>query len=174
MVEPNFSWCRLVFPRFFLSFSKLELVASVSAAGLFRPAAPEVKQLPILASAVKNMPNITVARATRRDCDQIFELVNLAFKPEIGKTGIAYRKCDKYRLKDSARKHLEDMWVVKDNRKVSFIVKQKNSASRHSPQNHSCTAHKLKRHSILACFNLLMRNHPSRKGIRKVWMISCY
>ena len=63
---------------------------------------------------------ITVSRATRRDCDQIFELVNLAFKPEIGKTGIAYRKCDKYRLKDSARKHLEDMWVVKDNRKVSY------------------------------------------------------
>lgn len=37
------------------------------------------------------MPNVTVARATRRDCDQIFELVNLAFKKEIGKTGIAYR-----------------------------------------------------------------------------------
>jgi hypothetical protein len=62
---------------------------------------------------------VTVARASRRDCDQIFELVNLAFKMEIGKSGIAYRKCDKYRLKDSARKQLEDMWVVKDNRKVS-------------------------------------------------------
>ena len=69
-----------------------------------------------------NIPRIAVSRATRRDCDQIFELVNLAFKPEIGKTGIAYRKCDKYRLKDSARKHLEDMWVVKDNRKVCFQI----------------------------------------------------
>jgi len=68
-------------------------------------------------------PHITVSRATRRDCDQIFELVNLAFKPEIGKTGIAYRKCDKYRLKDSARKHLEDMWVVKDNRKILGCVR---------------------------------------------------
>ena len=68
------------------------------------------------------MSNITVSRATRRDCDQIFELVNLAFKPEIGKTGIAYRKCDKYRLKDSARKHLEDMWVVRDNRKVIYLI----------------------------------------------------
>ena len=67
-------------------------------------------------------PHITVSRATRRDCDQIFELVNLAFKPEIGKTGIAYRKCDKYRLKDSARKHLEDMWVIKDNRKVRNLL----------------------------------------------------
>ena len=68
------------------------------------------------------IPRINVSRATRRDCDQIFELVNLAFKPEIGKSGIAYRKCDKYRLKDSARKHLEDMWVVKDGRKVCLFV----------------------------------------------------
>jgi len=66
---------------------------------------------------------INVCRATRRDCDQIFELVNLAFKPEIGKSGIAYRKCDKYRLKDSARKHLEDMWVVKDGRKILGCVR---------------------------------------------------
>ena len=63
-------------------------------------------------------PPRTVAKAQRKDCDQIFELINLAFKCEIGKTGIAYRKCDKYRLKDSARKHLEDMWVVKENRRV--------------------------------------------------------
>ena len=67
------------------------------------------------------MPHTYVTRATRRDCDQIFELVNLAFKCEIGKTGVAYRKCDKYRLKDSARKHLEDMWVVKENRKVRKV-----------------------------------------------------
>ena len=75
---------------------------------------------------------INVCRATRRDCDQIFELVNLAFKPEIGKSGIAYRKCDKYRLKDSARKHLEDMWVVKDGRKVCFnlfVIKENETAN---------------------------------------------
>ena len=63
-------------------------------------------------------PPRTVAKAARKDCDQIFELINIAFKCEIGKSGIAYRKCDKYRLKDSARKHLEDMWVVKENRRV--------------------------------------------------------
>ena len=63
-------------------------------------------------------PPRTVAKAQRKDCDQIFELINAAFKIEIGKTGIAYRKCDKYRLKDSARKHLEDMWVVKESRRV--------------------------------------------------------
>ena len=64
-------------------------------------------------------PPRPVAKANRKDCDQIFELINLAFKCEIGKSGIAYRKCDKYRLKDAARKHLEDMWVVKEGRKVS-------------------------------------------------------
>ena len=63
-------------------------------------------------------PPRTVAKAQRKDCDQIFELVNAAFKPEIGKTGIAYRKCDKYRLKDATRKHLDDMWVVKEGRRV--------------------------------------------------------
>ena len=66
-------------------------------------------------------PPRTVAKAQRKDCDQIFELINAAFKIEIGKTGIAYRKCDKYRLKDSARKHLEDMWVVKESRRVRFL-----------------------------------------------------
>ena len=64
------------------------------------------------------MPHVTVNRATRRDCDQIFDLVNKAFKMEIGKSGTAYRKCDKYRLKDSTRKHLEDMWVAREGRKV--------------------------------------------------------
>ena len=64
------------------------------------------------------MPNVLVTRAQRKECDQIFELVNQAFKPEIGKSGLAYKKCDKYRLKDEARKHLDDMWVVKDGRKV--------------------------------------------------------
>lgn len=63
-------------------------------------------------------PPRTVAKAQRKDCDQIFELINAAFKCEIGKSGIAYRKCDKYRLKDSARKQLEDMWVVKESRRV--------------------------------------------------------
>ena len=63
-------------------------------------------------------PPRSVAKAQRKDCDQIFELINIAFKCEIGKQGIAYRKCDKYRLKDSARKHLEDMWVVKESRRV--------------------------------------------------------
>ena len=57
-------------------------------------------------------PPRTVAKAQRKDCDQIFDLINIAFKCEIGKAGIAYRKCDKYRLKDSARKHLEYMCVV--------------------------------------------------------------
>ena len=63
-------------------------------------------------------PPRSVSKAQRKDCDQIFELINVAFKCEIGKQGIAYRKCDKYRLKDSARKHLEDMWVVKESRRV--------------------------------------------------------
>ena len=86
-------------------------------------------------------PRVTVCRATRRDCDQIFELVNLAFKPEIGKSGIAYRKCDKYRLKDSARKHLEDMWVIKDGRKVNskisiylFLKSPNSTSSIYQPQ----------------------------------------
>ena len=65
--------------------------------------------------------NAIVVKANRKDLDEIYDLVNLAFKLEIGKSGIAYRKCDKYRLKDSARKHIDDMWVVKENRKV--IVK---------------------------------------------------
>ena len=62
--------------------------------------------------------NVIVVKANRKDLDEIYDLVNLAFKLEIGKSGIAYRKCDKYRLKDSARKHIDDMWVVKENRKV--------------------------------------------------------
>ena len=62
--------------------------------------------------------NVIVVKANRKDLDEIYDLVNLAFKLEIGKSGIAYRKCDKYRLKDSARKHIDDMWVVKGNRKV--------------------------------------------------------
>lgn len=62
------------------------------------------------------MPLVT--RAQRKECDQIFELVNQAFKIEIGKSGLAYKKCDKYRLKDEARKHLDDMFVVKEGRKV--------------------------------------------------------
>jgi len=66
-------------------------------------------------------PPRTVAKAQRKDCDQIFELINAAFKCEIGKSGVAYRKCDKYRLKDSARKHLEDMWVVKESRRVGYL-----------------------------------------------------
>ena len=70
---------------------------------------------------------VSVSRASRRDCDQIFELVNLAFKCEIGKSGFAYRKCDKYRLKDSARKHLEDMWVIKDGRKVRLYARESRS-----------------------------------------------
>ena len=62
--------------------------------------------------------NAIVVKANRKDLDEIYDLVNLAFKLEIGKSRIAYRKCDKYRLKDSARKHIDDMWVVKENRKV--------------------------------------------------------
>jgi hypothetical protein len=37
---------------------------------------------------------------------------------EIGKSGLAYRKCDKYKLKDQTRKHLDDMWVAREGRKV--------------------------------------------------------
>ena len=76
------------------------------------------KFTPKSATSEYSGPPRTVAKAQRKDCDQIFELINCAFKCEIGKTGIAYRKCDKYRLKDSARKHLEDMWVVKESRRV--------------------------------------------------------
>ena len=68
-------------------------------------------------------PPRVVSKASRKDCDQIHELVNQAFKVEIGKAGIAYKKCDKYRLKDAARKHLDDMWVVKEGRKVCDYYK---------------------------------------------------
>ena len=77
--------------------------------------------LPKTGEKKDNWPPRTVAKANRKDCDQIFDLINLAFKCEIGKSGIAYRKCDKYRLKDAARKHIEDMWVVKEGRKVNDI-----------------------------------------------------
>ena len=66
------------------------------------------------------MPNTYVAKAMKQDRDQIFDLVNEAFKCEVGKSGIAYRKVNKYQMRDSARKHLEDMWVIKENRKVSM------------------------------------------------------
>ena len=86
---------------------------------LFNVVATNVGTFPVGSFPSKDKaPPRTVAKANRKDCDQIFELVNLAFKCEIGKTGISYKKCDKYRLKDSARKHLDDMWVVKENRKV--------------------------------------------------------
>lgn len=62
-------------------------------------------------------------RATRRDLDQIFDLVNLSFKMEIGKSGLAYRKCDKYKLKDQTRKHLDDMWVAREGRKIVGCVR---------------------------------------------------
>jgi hypothetical protein len=41
---------------------------------------------------------------------------------EIGKSGLAYRKCDKYKLKDQTRKHLDDMWVAREGRKVNVFV----------------------------------------------------
>ena len=53
---------------------------------------------------------------------QIFDLVNSAFKMEIGKSGLAYRKCDKYKLKDQTRKHLDDMWVAREGRKVTLAT----------------------------------------------------
>ena len=67
------------------------------------------------------MVNTIIQRAQRKDCDQIFALVNEAFELEIGDSGIAYRKCNKYTLKDHTRKHLEDMWVIRDGRKVSSL-----------------------------------------------------
>ena len=67
------------------------------------------------------MVNTIIQKAQRKDCDQIFALVNEAFEPEIGDSGIAYRKCNKYTLKDHTRKHLEDMWVIRDGRKVSSL-----------------------------------------------------
>ncbi len=60
-----------------------------------------------------------VTRANRRDCDAIFNLVNEAYKVEIGESGVAYKNCDKYRLKDQARKQLPDMLVLRDHRRAS-------------------------------------------------------
>ena len=59
-----------------------------------------------------------IARATRKDIDQIFFLVNEAFKPELGNEGIAYRATEKYVLKDQCRKHISDMIVLRDHKQV--------------------------------------------------------
>lgn len=59
-----------------------------------------------------------VTRAVRRDVDQIFYLVNEAYKIEMGDEGIAYRNGEKYHLKDQTRKHIADMLVLRDHKQV--------------------------------------------------------
>ena len=60
----------------------------------------------------------TIGRAMRQDCDQVYELVNLAFEFETGDSGVAFRTGKKFRLKDIARKNLEEMFLLRINRKV--------------------------------------------------------
>ena len=59
-----------------------------------------------------------ISKASRRDLDNVFDLVNETFKMEVGDEGVAYRNCERYELKDHARKHLNDMLVLKDHRRV--------------------------------------------------------
>ncbi|CAF2742990.1 unnamed protein product [Lepeophtheirus salmonis] len=61
------------------------------------------------------MPKAHLGRASRQDTDQIYELVNSTFAFEIGETGISYRLGNKYLLRDTARKNLEDMIVTSHN-----------------------------------------------------------
>uniref|UniRef100_A0A0K2U1T9 N-acetyltransferase domain-containing protein n=1 Tax=Lepeophtheirus salmonis TaxID=72036 RepID=A0A0K2U1T9_LEPSM len=69
------------------------------------------------------MPKAHLGRASRQDTDQIYELVNSTFAFEIGETGISYRLGNKYLLRDTARKNLEDMIVLRINRKIIGCVK---------------------------------------------------
>ncbi len=60
-----------------------------------------------------------IAKATRRDLGNVFDLVNKAYELEIGEDGIAYKNCNKYRLKDQARKQLGDMILIRNHRQAS-------------------------------------------------------
>ena len=71
-----------------------------------------------LLSSALPPPNVTVSRASRRDTDQIFEVVNAAFKVEVGNEGLAYRSQDRFGLKDHVRKCLDDLIVIKDQKRV--------------------------------------------------------
>ncbi len=66
-----------------------------------------------------------LCKATKRDLSAVFELVNAAYKVEIGSTGVAYKNCDKYRLRDQTRKQLDDMLLIRNHRQVCFFFLQK-------------------------------------------------
>ncbi len=62
-----------------------------------------------------------ITKATRRDLGLVFELVNKAYALEKGSDGVAYKNCNKYRLKDQARKQLGDMILIRNHRQVRKI-----------------------------------------------------
>ena len=64
--------------------------------------------------------NVRIARATRKDTEEIYELVNAAFEIELGIEGLAYRQQNRFVLKDQVRKCIDDILVVKDQNKVSW------------------------------------------------------
>ena len=64
------------------------------------------------------MTSLVLNKANKFDVDKIYDLVNEAYKVEIGSDGVQYKNCDKFTLRDHARKHLQDMIVLRQNKKV--------------------------------------------------------
>ena len=59
-----------------------------------------------------------ITRANKRDIDQIYNLVNLCYKVEIGQDGLGFKNCDKFTLKDHCRKKVDDMLILRDHIRV--------------------------------------------------------
>ena len=61
-----------------------------------------------------------ITRANKRDIDQIYNLVNAAYNVEKGDSGLGFKNCDKFTLKDHCRKKLDDMLVLRDHIRVKI------------------------------------------------------
>ncbi len=83
---------------------------------------PELSDSPPASEMPPNHYSSTyIQRATRKDIDPVFELVNECFSMEVGEDGLGFRNESKYRLRDQARKAIDDMLVMKDHTKVGLI-----------------------------------------------------
>lgn len=60
-------------------------------------------------------------RATESDIQEIFDVVNAAYDPEIGDSGFAFKTCPRFVTVDEVRNYMDSFWIMRNYAKGEIV-----------------------------------------------------